>query len=206
VGDTKVSSCKVILLGLGLAIATPQAINAQIGVVAGYNRDRIENFLPADDFNLTDSTNGFHLGVFFNVNLGLIGIRPAVIYHQVPNLIATAGTKATPFDIELVEVPLDLRLRIPVPVLRPYFLAAPVFTFPSSSVSGVNDQLEPRPIRVEFGAGFELDLGLRLWPEIRYGFGLQALMNSSIPAGDQTLVGEGNPRLNTLTFRLGVSF
>gem|GEM_PF-4552488 len=205
-GGTKVSSCKVILLGLGLAITTPQVMTAQIGVVAGYNRDLIEKFVPANGFDLTDTTNGFHVGVFFNINLGLIGIRPAVIYHQVPNLVATAGTETTPFDIELVEVPLDLRLRIPVPVLRPYFLAAPVFTFPSSSVSGVNNQLGPRPIRAEFGAGFELDLGIRLWPEIRYGFGLQALMDSGIPAGDQTLVGEGNPRLNTFTLRLGVSF
>ncbi len=206
VGGTKVSSCKVILLGLGLAIATPRAMTAQIGVVAGYNRDLIEKFLPADGFDLTDSSNGFHVGVFFNFNLGLIGIRPAVIYHQVPNLVATAGTETTSFDIELVEVPLDLRLKIPVPVLRPYLLAAPVFTFPSSSVSGVNNQLGPRPVRVEFGAGFELDVGLRLWPEIRYGFGLQALMDSGIPVGDQTLVGEGNPRLNTFTLRLGVSF
>lgn len=205
-GGIRVSSWKLILLGLGLAIAAPQAINAQIGVVAGYNRDQLKNFLPANGFDLTDTTNGFHIGVFFNINLGLIGIRPAVIYHQVPNLVATAGTESTPFDIELVEVPLDLRLRIPVPILQPYLVAAPVFTFPASSVSGVNDQLGSRPIRAEFGAGFELDLGFRLWPEIRYGFGLQALMDSGIPAGDETLVGEGNPRLNTLTLRLGVSF
>ena len=205
-GGRNGSSCRVVLLGLGLAIATPKESSAQIGLVAGYNRDLIANFLPANGFDLTDSTNGFHIGVFFNVNLGLIGIRPAVIYHQVPDLVATAGSETTLFDIELVEVPLDIRFRIPVPVLRPYLLAAPVFTFPSTSVSGVNEQLGPHPVRVEFGAGFDLDLGFRLWPEIRYGFGVQPLMNSAIPVGGQTLVGEGSPRLNTFTLRLGVSF
>lgn len=200
------AALKTARLWLGLALATPAAAYAQIGVLAGYNRDHIEEFLPADGFDLTAATDGFHIGIFFNVNLGPIGVRPAIIYHQVPDLVASAGEETTTFTLDLVEIPLDIRLRIPLPVLRPYLLAGPVFTFPSSSVAGIDDLLASRPIRAEFGAGLELDLGFRLWPEIRYGLALEPLMSSMIPIGETTLSGEGQPRLDTFTLRLGISF
>ncbi len=193
-------------LAVGLLLATPIAATAQIGVVGGYNRDSIEEFVPADGFDFTDRTDGFHIGIFFNVNLGLLGVRPAIIYHRVSDLTATVGTDRTQFDIELVEIPLDLRLRLPIPVFRPYLLAGPVFSFPSTAATGVNRLLNSRPIRVEFGAGLELNLGFKLWPEIRYGRGLDPLMASEIPLGEATLLGQGQPRLDTITFRLGVSF
>ncbi|MCG8469857.1 MAG: porin family protein [Gemmatimonadetes bacterium] len=187
-------------------LASPSVAGAQIGVVGGYNRDTIEEFLPENGFDFTDRTDGFHIGIFFNVNVGPIGIRPAVIYHRVPDLVATAGESTTQFDVELVEIPLDVRLRFPVPLLRPYFLAGPVFSFPSTSVTSVNDLLNDRPIRLEVGAGLELDLGFKLWPEIRYGRGIEPLMRPAIPIGASVLRGQGEPRLDTFTVRLGISF
>ncbi len=197
---------KAAWLALGLALAMPVAMRGQIGVLAGYNRDTIEEFVPADGFDLTDRNDGFHLGIFFNVNVGPLGVRPAVIYHQVPNLVALAGDEMTSFIVDLVEIPIDIRLRIPLPLVRPYLLAGPVLTFPSSSETGVNDLLASRFVRAEFGAGLELDLGFRLWPEIRYGRALEPLMNSAIPIGATTLMGQGEPRLHTFTLRLGISF
>jgi len=199
-------SWRAAQLAVGLALATPLAATAQIGIVGGYNRDTIEDFLPANGFDFTDLANGFHVGIFFNVNIGLVGIRPAIIYHRVPDLVASAGEARTQFDIELVEIPLDVRLRLPIPVFRPYLLAGPVFSFPSTSVTNINRLLNDRPIRAEFGAGLELDLGFKLWPEIRYGRGLGPLMGSGIPLGEGTLLGEGEPRLDTFTLRLGISF
>ncbi len=194
------------LLGCGLAIGSPARVDGQIGVMAGYNLDMLEAFRPAEGFDLTERADGFHIGIFFNVNLGPIGIRPAVIYHQVPSLVAEAGEEQTEFDVELVEIPIDLRVRIPLPLLRPYLLAGPVFSFPSTSLVSVDPLLESTPVRAEVGAGLELRLGFRLWPEVRFGRGLGRFMRADIPIGETVLAGDGDPRLDTLTVRIGISF
>lgn len=193
-------------LALGLVCALPAGAEAQIGILAGYNRDKLAEFLPENGFDLTELTDGYHVGVFLNFNLATFSIRPAVVYHRMPELVAMAGDEQVRFDIDLVEVPLDFRLRLPLPAVQPYVLGGPVLTFPSSTLSGVDDLLTARPVRAEFGVGVELDLGLRLWPEVRYGFGLGSLMGSDVAVGSRVLRGEGEPRHNTLTLRLGVSF
>lgn len=193
-------------LALGLVCALPTAAEAQIGILAGYNRDTLAEFLPENGFDLTDVTDGYHVGVFLNFNLATFSIRPALIYHRMPELVAMAGEERVRFDIDMVEIPLDFRIRLPLPAVQPYLLGGPVLTFPSSTFSGVDDLLTARPVRVEFGAGVELDLGFRLWPEVRYGFGIGSLMGSDVAVGSQVLRGDGEPRHDALTFRLGISF
>ncbi|WP_425154909.1 outer membrane beta-barrel protein [Candidatus Palauibacter sp.] len=191
---------------LSLACAVPSSADAQIGVLAGYNRDALEEFVPANGFDFTDLNNGFHIGIFLNLNLATFALRPALVYHRVPGLVARGGEDRLQFDLDLLEIPVDVRIRFPFPAVSPYLLAGPVFIFPSSTVEGVDDLLTARPIRAEFGAGLELDLGLRLWPEVRYGFGINSLMGSEVPVGSTVLRGDGKPRLDTLTLRLGISF
>lgn len=193
-------------LALGLACSLPADAEAQIGILAGYNRDTLAEFLPENGFDLTEITDGYHVGVFLNFNLATFSIRPAVVYHRMPELVAMAGDERVRFDIDLVEIPLDFRLRLPLPAVQPYVLGGPVLTFPSSTFSGVDDLLTARPVRAEFGVGVELDLGFRLWPEVRYGFGLGSLMGSGVAVGSGVLRGDGEPRHDTLTLRLGISF
>lgn len=193
-------------LALGLVCSLPTAAQAQIGILAGYNRDALAEFLPENGFDLTDFTDGYHVGVFLNFNLATFSIRPALIYHRMPQLVARAGEERVRFDIDLVEIPLDFRIRLPLPAVQPYVLGGPVLTFPSSTFSGVDDLLAARPVRVEFGVGVELDLGFRLWPEVRYGFGIGSLMGSDVAVGSQVLQGDGEPRHDALTLRLGISF
>lgn len=193
-------------LALGLVCALPADAEAQIGILAGYNRDTLAEFLPENGFDLTELTDGYHVGVFLNFNLATFSIRPAVVYHRMPELVAMAGEERVRFDIDLVEVPLDFRIRLPLPAVQPYVLGGPVLTFPSSTFSGVDDLLTARPVRAEFGVGVELDLGFRLWPEVRYGFGLGSLMGSDVAVGSRVLQGEGEPRHDSLTLRLGISF
>ena len=193
-------------LALGLVCALPADAEAQIGILAGYNRDTLAEFLPENGFDLTELTDGYHVGVFLNFNLATFSIRPAIVYHRMPELVAMAGEERVRFDIDLVEIPLDFRIRLPLPAVQPYVLGGPVLTFPSSTFSGVDDLLTARPVRAEFGVGVELDLGFRLWPEVRYGFGLGSLMGSDVAVGSRVLQGEGEPRHDSLTLRLGISF
>ena len=206
VGSRRTVRTWVLGLGLGLVSVFPPSVEAQMGILAGYNRDSLEEFLPESGFDLSDLTDGYHVGVFLNFNLATFAVRPALVYHRLPKLAASAGEERVEFDINLLEIPLDIRIRLPLPGVQPYVLAGPVLTFPSSTFSGVDDLLTARPIRAEVGAGVELDLGFRLWPEVRYGLGISSLMESEVPVGSSVLRGEGKPRHDTLTFRLGISF
>ena len=125
-------------LALGLVCALPTAAEAQIGILAGYNRDTLAEFLPENGFDLTDFTDGYHVGVFLNVNLATFSVRPALIYHRMPELVAMAGDEQVRFDIDMLEIPLDFRIRLPLPAVQPYVLGGPVLTFPSSTFSGVD--------------------------------------------------------------------
>ena len=109
-------------LALGLLCALPTSAEAQIGILAGYNRDTLDEFLPENGFDLTDITDGYHVGVFLNFNLATFSIRPALIYHRMPALVAMAGDEQVRFDIDMVEIPLDFRIRLPLPVVQPYVL------------------------------------------------------------------------------------
>ncbi len=198
---------RAVLPGLLAALSLPQPAHAQIGIVGGYNRDLLRGLEANEGFSFTDEATGFHLGIFLNVRAGPFGLRPAIIYHRISKLEFAAGERRTEFDLEIVEVPLDVRLRLAIPVVRPYLLAGPVFMFPSSPRRGVGDALETAPTRLDVGFGLEWTLGLRLWPEVRYGFGLTDFLDpNAIPVGDTTFSGTGTPKLDSFMLRLGVSF
>lgn len=187
-------------------IGTPRHVEAQIGILGGYNRDTFEGLDVADGFSLEEDPNGFHLGIFLNVNLGLLGVRPAVIYHRIVDVDVRSPVDGLDFDLEIVEVPLDFRLRLPVPLVRPYLLAGPVFMFPSSPDESIDSLLETGPSRLDVGVGFEWSFGFRLWPEVRYGFGITRFMQTDFPLLGSAFSAEGDARLNSFMARVGVSF
>lgn len=194
-----------ILLVLLALLAPPRPVKAQIGIVGGYNRDAFRGLDVAEGFSLEDDPDGFHLGIFLNVNVGVLGIRPAVIYHRVVDVDVRGPADGLDFDLEIVEVPLDFRLRLPVPV-RPYLLAGPVFMFPSSPDESIDSLLETGPSRIDVGFGFEWSFGFRLWPEVRYGFGINRFMETDFPLAGTAFSAEGDTRLDALMVRVGVSF
>jgi hypothetical protein len=187
-------------------IGTSRPADAQIGIVAGYNRDAFQGLDVAEAFSLEDDPSGFHLGIFLNVNVGLLGIRPAVIYHRIVDVDVRSPEDGLDFDLEIVEVPLDFRLRLPVPVVRPYLLAGPVFMFPSSPDESIDSLLETGPSRIDVGLGFEWTFGFRLWPEVRYGFGINRFMQTDFPLTGAPFSADGDARLDALMVRVGVSF
>lgn len=181
-------------------------LEAQIGILGGYNRDTFEGVDVAEGFSLEDDPAGFHLGIFLNVNLGVLAIRPAIVYHRITDVDVRSPVDGLDFELEIVEVPLDFRLRLPVPVVRPYLLAGPVFMFPSSPDESIDALLETGPSRIDVGVGFEWSFGFRLWPEVRYGLGITPFMETDFPLLGSPFSAEGDARLNTFMVRVGVSF
>ncbi len=193
----------IALLLLAVPFVNPGTLRAQVGILAGFQRTSLWDFLPENGFVPTDTSDGFHVGLFLRFKLGVVGIRPAVVYHRMPNFVSGEGPFSDSFDLEMVEVPIDLMLQVPAGPLRPYLLAGPTLAFPSSERITVDRDLADRVMGIEVGGGVELDIGFRTWLELRYGFGLQDLSKHGIDLG----LGPADlfePRLKKYTLRLGI--
>lgn len=184
-----------MLLGL-IAVLSPREAGAQIGVFGGYSRDSFDGYI-GDEFRLADRTHGFHTGVFLDFEIGRLGIRPGVSYHQLGGAVIPDDEEAAPIDIEIIELPLDIRLSTPFPVVTPYLVAGAAIMFPSSARPAIDATLAGTAWRIDFGLGFEWDVGFRIWPEIRYGRSVGGLIGFD-PSGDSNF--------DTLTARLAISF
>ncbi len=175
--------------------ASPAVIAAQIGVMAGYNHDSFSGFSD-ERFALSDEIDGFNTGIFLDFAIGRLGIRTAMVYRRLPGAVTEDGDSPVS-DLEIIELPLELRVTAPLPVARPYVVMGPTLIFPSSSRPPVDEALAGARLQLGVGVGVEWDIGFRLWPEIRYGRSLGGLVEN-----DET----GGSKLDTFVIRLGISF
>ena len=188
------------MAGCLLALLAPPSLVAQIGVLGGFNREDLGDFTGAGDFTLSDSVEGFHVGIFLDFGMGRLGLRPGITYRRLPGAVLT-GADRIPVDIEIVEFPLDARIAARLPVARPYVLVGAAAMFPASARSPIDDRLVGSRIRFDFGAGLEWDMGFRISPEIRYGRGTDGLLRNDVERA-----GIGNAKFDSFSFRVAVSF
>lgn len=196
------AGCVALLLTAILCAPTV----GQVGITAGLNSNDLSDIeLSSGDIEM-ESTSGWHLGIFLNWNVAVLGLRTGVFFHRVNDFLIETDASSAQFDLDIVEIPLDVRVRFPVPVLSPYLVAGPVLTLPSSGNESIDASLATIPWRLDVGFGFEIDLGLRLWPEARAGFGLSDFFESEIDLGDEVLTPLNSVTARTFMLQLGVSF
>lgn len=190
-------ACFSALLALLGALA-PNTAQAQLGIAAGANFDRLSD-IDAD----TEGALGYHVGLFYDARLGPLGIRPGLFYTDVGDIeYDTAEGAVEDFDLQLVEIPIDARLRLGgTPILTPYLLAGPVFRI-NASGDDFGGNMKDFSMAANAGVGLEVNVqgtGLRLFPELRYSFGVNDI------ATDLGFEGE-DARLNNFMIRLGLTF
>ena len=194
------------LLILAAPLARPA--QAQLGIAAGLNYSSFGDI--EDDVDASfDNSSGYHIGLFYDLAVGPLALRPGLYYMDVGAFAGEEGRfDGEDFDLSLVEAAVDVRLRFGAgAALAPYLLAGPVLRFPDSDDEEVREALEEVNVAGSVGAGLELNvLGLRLFPEVRYTFGLSGLARDGFEIGGQRFeVGEED-RLNPVIVRLGVAF
>lgn len=179
----------------------------------GLNFDSISDVDTGDREATFENATGFHIGIFYDLSAGPIAIRPGLFYRRVQGVdvdIDDAVQVLTEsFDMSLIEVPVDLRLRMTLPFVQPYVLAGPVFGFASTGDEEFEDALESMSVAANIGLGVEVNLpGFTptLFPEIRYAFGISRFMKEDLTIGDVTFEAEDAQRLNTFMIRLGITF
>ena len=209
-----------VLLAAALAFA-PHDARAQFGVAGGANFDRLSDVEGDEGGYSFDNATGFHVGVFYDFAAGPFGVRPGVYYMDVGSFDANAdfdtdpsdpgaSLEGTSYDLSLIEVPIDLRYRLSLPLLKPYLTAGPAFRFVADDGDSFSDATSN--FSMAGNAGLGTDFGaptssISFFVEGRYTFGLSSIASDFEAFGaDVTTTVEDDARLNNIMLRAGVKF
>lgn len=193
------------LLALATAVMTPA--QAQVGIAGGLNFNQLDAISATSANANLDNSTGYHIGVFYDLGLGPIAVRPGIFYREVGTY--EFSDLQQDIDLNAIEIPVDLRWRVlPLPLVKPYLLAGPVLTFPQSNTEGF-EGTESVNLNADIGAGVEITLpgvGFTLMPELRYGIATSSFLEDDFEVGGVEVNPQDNPRLNAIMLRLNVRF
>jgi hypothetical protein len=215
------SSLLVFFVTLLLLPVTTRA--QDLGIVGGLNYASVNDVSIADAQTTYDNRSGYHIGLYFDIALGPIAVRPGIRYVQAGRLFSglsealrdeTGGTVPDDFDefdVNMFVIPVDLRLQLPFPLVQPYAFAGPELRFPGASDSGaeLSENLRDNEMAGNLGLGAQVSLpglGITLTPEARYTIGLTGLMGETVTVGGQTFETSDSQKVNMFFLSLGVEF
>ena len=196
----------VLLVCLLVGTAALQPAQAQLGVAAGLNFQSLDDFDTGNAEATYESSTGYHVGLFYDLAVGPLALRPGLFYRDIGGYAVNDEN----FDINLIEVPLDVRFRLfALPFVKPYLLASPVLNFPQGD-DAFGEGLEDFAVSGNVGLGVEFSLpgvGFRLMPEFRYAFGLQSYFSDEeFELGGFTFDPSDTPNESAYMLRLNVGF
>jgi hypothetical protein len=186
----------VLVIGLlaGLLAPPPARADIRIGVKAGGNVARPTGLPAGDPAGSLKSKSGFTGGVFMALNSGrFLTLQWEALYTMKGAVYTAAGDASTAtLSADYLEVPLLLKLRVPLAVIQPFVFAGPTVGFKLQEkleMNGVETPVSGSILKNNdygaiFGAG--LNLGPNFMFDVRYSQGLQkvvAVAEGDIPAG-----------------------
>ncbi len=182
-----------------------------IGVSVGANFDRLSNIRLNDKAATFSSKNGWHVEVWIEFPLGLLGMRPGVRYMDAGMLFEglsdhTANVRDN-FDITLVEIPLLFRYSIGISAIQPTLFAGPVGRFTVAVDNIIENDLRSPSLAGEAGIGVEISLGkLRIIPEVAYTWGITNFIDDELLLEFVSLSVDEKQTLNSAMLRVAVAF
>ncbi|HLE55751.1 MAG TPA: porin family protein [Rhodothermia bacterium] len=219
-----------ILNGTGLlALAAslwllPQSVDAQIrfGAAIGLNYTDIDDVDFGSTTAVYDSRQGYHIGVFADIPVGPLGVRPGVFYMNAGKIFESGlgdfidEVVDDPdlqfdddFEVEYITIPIDVRYRFGLGPVLPYLFLGPELRFRTETdlIEEVDDNLKSFGVAGNLGAGVEVSLlGVKLLPEFRMAFDTSGIIDDEITIGDFEFVADEAHQLRTVMLRLGVIF
>lgn len=186
---------------------TPAASFGQLGLAAGLNFETMSDISGNREATF-DNASGYHVGVFYNMGAGPVGLRIGAYYRDIADMELDTDGVVDAFDLTLIDVPLDLRFNLTAtPFIRPYLLAGPVLSFPSSTDSDYDEALEKVSVSGNVGAGLAITVaGVTLFPEVRYAIGVSRFMKDKFQVGGFEFDSDEAQRQNSVMVRLGIGF
>ncbi len=182
----------------------------RFGVIAGANFSSL-NEIQANGSPISfENATAFHAGAFLDLQLGPIGVRPAVYYLNAGDLFQGASFLTDDaFDVTYVTIPIDINFAFGVGPVKPYVFAGPEFRLLNSTDVPVvlKDDLQSFTMGASAGIGLELNLGgLTLMPHLRYSFGISDFTTRTYEVQGVSIDTGGDSRVNMWLLSLAVAF
>lgn len=154
-----------------LALPQPAAAGVRFGIKAGANAANVNGNIT-EQLEDWQNTVGFCGGIFLEFNLGkVLTIQPEVLYTMKGSETAEGGK----LNLDYIEVPVLLKVRIPLGSIHPFLLAGPAFGWNLQAVAdGIEVEDWPTSdYSAVFGGG--LQLGRSFHIDVRYTMSLTEL-------------------------------
>jgi len=121
---------------------SPQTASAQLGFAVGGNFNDLSD-IDSDPPTTFDNATGFHVGVFYDLGVGPVALRPGLFYMDAGDFDANGdGFEAQSFDLQFIEVPVDVRFNVlTAPIVRPYVTHSTNSATPPMSASALKSAL-----------------------------------------------------------------
>lgn len=166
------------------ALPQPAAAAIQFGIKVGGNIAKPTGADTEDPVATLKSRVGFTGGIFLAFNFGrILTIQPEIVYTMKgASYVALDDSYTDKLYANYIEIPLLLKLRIPIPVIQPFVFAGPSVGFKLSEKherDGVpfSDVLfKNNDYGAIFGAG--VNLGRNFMVDVRYSLGLQKVIHT----------------------------
>lgn len=200
-------SLVALLIGMGI----PTLVKAQgMGIAAGANFNKLGDVETSDRRATLDNATGWHVHLWFDLPIGPVALRPGLRYMDAGRLFDPDSDETEGFEpftedqvVSFLEVPVDVRFRMSLPLVTPYFMAGPVLRFTTDPNN--EDRLETFSLAAGAGVGLELGVvGLRFYPELKYTFGVTRFTKEEYQLGGVTVSPDEDQRLNAVMISIGI--
>jgi hypothetical protein len=171
------------IVGL-VALPQPAAADVRFGIKAGGNMATLTGADVQDPLATLESKVGFMGGIFLAFNFGkVVTIQTEVLYTMKgASYVALDDSYTDKLYSNYIEVPLLLKINIPLPVIQPFVFAGPTVGFKLSEKLMSNGEEIPltealvknNDYGAIFGAG--LNLGRNFMLDVRYSLGMQKVI------------------------------
>jgi len=169
-----------------LALPQPAAAGVQFGIKAGGNMAKPTGVDAQDPLATLKNKVGFTGGIFLAFNFGrVVAIQWEVLYTMKgATYVALDDSYTDKLYADYIEVPLLLKIKIPLPVIQPFVFAGPSVGFKLQEKlqeNGVDVPLTEKLLKNNdygaiFGAG--VNLGRSLMLDVRYSLGMQKVIST----------------------------
>jgi len=169
-----------------LVLPRPAAADIQFGIKAGGNMARPTGADAQDPLATLKSKVGFQGGLFLALNFGrVVTVQWEVLYTMKgATYVALDDSYTDKLYADYIEVPLLLKLKIPMPVIQPFVFAGPSVGFKLQEKLESNGQEVPLAENLlknnDYGAVFGggVNLGRNFMVDVRYSLGLQKVIST----------------------------
>lgn len=161
---------KISLLLTALFLCAGLSAQTHFGIKAGLNFNDIKD-ISVSSSGVSWNKTGWHAGLVLQAKLPLgFAFQPELLYS-----VKNYGSKEYKFDLNYIELPLNLQWGIDLLIIRPFVMASPYISY-LAGVGGEATKWNKDKKLNNFDYGFGLGFGLDLWKlqitgKYNWGFG-----------------------------------